>query len=595
MKVSQPRAADPVSSGKEGADRPRTRGAVAVALAVLVVSVYWQVGGHDFVAGDDQAYVVENAIVRRGLSLEGVVWAVSSFHVSNWHPLTWVSHMLDVEIFGASAAWHHRMNALYHLLNTELLFLVLWRMTGGLWRSAFVAALFGVHPLHVESVAWVAERKDVLSALFWILTMGAYLRFVRRPGTGRYLVVATLFALGLTCKPMVVTLPFVLLLLDYWPLGRMAPAEGPDGSWRTLVPRLSRLAREKVPLFLLSGLSCIVTYLAQAGDGAVYSSWHLPLASRVANAFVSCAGYLSKTVWPSSLAVYYPHPARIHASVPTWEVAGAILLVCVLCAAVFWQGCRRPYLAVGWLWFLGTLVPVIGLVQVGAQAHADRYTYLPLVGIFVAAAWGIPPLLPAWRCRRTALAVSAGAVLAVFAVVAWLQAGYWRDGVTLYSRAVAVTQRNWFALNGLGVSQNGLGRHREALASFEAALRIRPDYAEAWQNLGFTFSRLGRLRQAVDCFAEAARVKPDYAEAFYGLGASHAGLGEHAQGAAFLREALRIRPDYVEAWNALGVVQAALGQFPEAAGCFREALRIRPDDLAAQGNLAAVAGRPGRP
>ena len=429
---------------------------------------YWQVGGHRFVNFDDNVYVSENPQVLRGLTPESVSWAFATAHGDNWYPLTWLSYMADIELFGLNAGWHHRVNMLLHLANTVLLFLVLWRMTGGMWQSGFVAALFGVHPLHVESVAWVSERKDVLSALFWMLTMGAYLRYARRPTVGRYLAVAVLLALGLMCKPMLVTLPCVLLLLDWWPLGRLAPAA--SQSARPVLGRFLRLVWEKVPLFGLSAASAAITYLAQAMGGSTSRIMDLTLGSRVSNVVVSYAVQLWRTVWPSSLGPFYPHPASIHADTPAWATIASVLLLSGLTVVALRQAGGRPFLAVGWFWFVGTMVPVIGLIQTGSHATADRFTHLPLVGVFIAIAWGIPAALPEWRFRRATLAVGGGAVVLALAGAAWTQVGFWRDSEVLWSRALAVTDRNWLALNNLGDVYYRLGRYQQALGYFQEAV-----------------------------------------------------------------------------------------------------------------------------
>lgn len=558
---------------------------VVVFLAVAVLFVYWQVSGHEFVNIDDGAYVYDNPMVLRGLTLEGVFWAFSTFHASNWHPLTWLSHMLDVQLFGPSAGWHHFMNLMYHLLNTELLFLVLWRMTGGLWGSAFVAALFGVHPLHVESVAWIAERKDVLSTLFWILTMGAYLRYTRCPGLGRYLLMTVLFTLGLMCKPMLVTLPLVLLLLDWWPLGRIGPADPLFPSRPFSMRTLSRLLWEKVPLVGLSIISCAVTYLAQARGDAVESFENLRFGTRVANAIISYVVYLEKMVWPSALAVYYPHSATFDAGVPAWEIAGSIILFCGLSVIALLARHRRPYLAVGWLWYVGTLVPVIGLVQVGAQAYADRYTYVPLIGVFIAIAWGIPPVLSKLPFRRLALIGFAGVSLVALTIAAWVQTSYWRDSVTLLSRALAATDKNWFALNNLGVAYNMIGRHEEAIGYIREALRIHPDNAEAWNNLGRSYNGLGQHHLAIGHIREALRIQPDNTKALINLGVSYGELGQYAQAISYFQEVLRTHPENAEAWINLGLSYNRLGQYQRAIGCFREAARTQPDNAEVWNNM----------
>ena len=476
-------------------------------------------GGHSFINYDDGLYVYENPHVRGGLSKEGVSWAFTTFDAANWHPLTWISHMTDVQLFGLDAGWHHRVNVLFHLANTALLFLVLWRMTGGLWQSAFVAALFAVHPLHVESVAWVAERKDVLSTLFWLLTMGAYLGYVRRPSVWRYLPVFVFLALGLMCKPMLVTLPFVLLLLDWWPLGRMSREGSPvSEQWRISVPMVFRRIWEKTPLLGLSAISCVITYIAQSQGKAVVSLGRITIGPRFSNTLVSYAIYLEQAVWPSSLAVVYPHPATIGAGIPAWKIGGAVLLLAGISFLALRERQRRPYLAAGWMWYLGTLVPVIGLVQVGGAAHADRYTYVPLIGVFLAVAWGVPDLLPMRRWRQRVLGVAAGAVLAALTVAAWFQVGYWRDNVTLYSRALSVTEGNWLALSNLGAAYGNRGEPLEARRCFREAVRIRSDYAEAWYNLGVSAGRLGQKEEAIGYYREALRLQPEYALARNGLG-----------------------------------------------------------------------------
>jgi hypothetical protein len=550
---------------------------VIAALCILVLAVYWQAGGHDFVHYDDPMYVSENPSVSSGISWKGVAWAFTTFHASNWHPLTWLSHMADVELFGLSPGWHHRMNVFYHLLNTELLFLVLWKMTGGMWQSAFVAALFGVHPLHVESVAWVAERKDVLSAFFWILTMGAYLRYVRKPGTGRYLLVTACFALGLMCKPMVVTMPFVLLLLDWWPLGRMTPsASAGSPPWRISMPALSRMVWEKVPWAGLAAISSVITIMAQRESGSITMIEHLPFGMRVSNALVSYSTYLIHTAWPRSLAFFYPHPVTVHADIPSWQIVGSLLLIVGISFLALRQGRYRPYLAVGWLWYLGTLLPVIGLAQVGTQAMADRYTYIPLVGIFIAVAWGLPELLPRRGFRRLALGGTGGAMILVLGIAAWIQTGYWQNSITLCTHALEVTEKNWEAWTVLGLTYGKLGHTQQAIGYFREAIRIRPNYFDPWFNLGVLHEKLGQSQQAIEHYRVAVRINPGHAEAWNNLGSSYGRLGQTGQAMDHFRRAVQIRPDYAEAWYNLGVAYSILGQTRQAEESFREAGRITP-------------------
>ena len=550
---------------------------VILGLSFLVLAIYWQVGGYGFINLDDPQYAT-NPQVLRGLTHPGMTWAFTTFSEANWHPLTWLSLMADVELFGASPQWHHRVNILLHCANTVLLFLVLWRMTGGLWQSAFVAALFGVHPLHVESVAWVAERKDVLSTLFWLLTMGMYLRYVRKPGVGRYLAVAASLALGLMCKPMLVTLPFVLLLLDGWPLARLSPEDSADSRyWRLSRAMLYRRILEKAPLFGLSAASCVITYLAQAGAGAVIPLDQASIGIPVSNALVSYATYLGKAVWPASLSVYYPHPMSLRAGIHLWKVVGAVLLLGGISFLALREIRRRPYLAVGWFWYLGTLVPVIGLVQVGATGMADRYTYVPLIGVFIAAGWGVPDLLAGWRYRRSVLGVTGIAVVVALSAAAWAQAGYWRDSVKLFSRAIAVTEENWLALTNLGTAYDDLGNSREAIGYFREALRIKPDYAFAWYRMGMSSQELGLYEEALVQYREAVRFWPANAKALYKMGGCSEKLGRYEEAVVYYREAVRIWPDYAVAWNNLGGAVVRLGRNQEAIGYYREAVRIQPD------------------
>jgi protein O-mannosyl-transferase len=556
---------------------------VALGLCLLVLVVFLQTGSHGFITLDDAEYVYRNPHVRGGLSWDGVAWAFTTFHAANWHPLTWLSHMLDVQAFGLDAGWHHRVNVFVHLLNTLLLFAVFRRMTGALWKSAFVAALFAVHPLHVESVAWVAERKDLLSTLFGLLTVWAYVGYVRRPGAARYLPVAVLFALALMCKPMVVTLPFVLLLLDAWPLGRLSLAVLPG-----------RLL-EKVPLLLLSVGSCAVTYIAQGSGRAVAPLANAPVATRLANALVSYATYLGETVWPASLSVFYPHPASVHAEIPGWKAAAAAALLAALSAVAIRERRRRPYLAVGWLWFLGMLVPVIGLVQVGGAAHADRYTYLSLVGVFLAVVWGASDLLAERAWRGPALGAAGGVVLAALTAAAYVQTGYWRGSIPLFSRSLAVTQRNWMAWTNLGVALEELGRSEEAVVRYREALRIDPDFAEAWYDLGISTENAGREQEAVGYYREALRRFPEFSDAWYNLGVSTEKLGRPREAMDYYRQAVRADPAFTKAWYNLGLAHARLGDLREASGCFRKAVRSDPGFADAWYNLGVAAVKDGQP
>jgi hypothetical protein len=474
---------------------------IALSLVALAAGVYSQVAGHGFVNFDDPQYVYENAHVLRGLTADGVVWAFTSGHASNWHPLTWLSHMLDVELFGVDPGWHHVTNVVLHAVDALLLFAVLWSATGRKWRSAAVAALFAVHPLHVESVAWVSERKDVLSTALWLLTTWAYVRWVRRPGRGRFAVVVTAFALGLMSKPMLVTLPLTLLLLDLWPLGRIAGGVS--------VSRIVPLVREKIPLFALSAASCVVTYLAQSRSGAVAAEHLLPLGTRLANAALSYVLYLAKTFWPVDLAAVYPHPGLTPGGIPVWSVAGSVVLLAAVSALAVAQWRRRPWILVGWSWYLVTLLPVIGIVHVGMAGMADRYTYVPMTGILVAVAWTLADLVEGSRAGRGALAGLAAASVLTLAVVARQQTSYWRSGLVLFQHALDVTHDNSMAWRNMGVAQLDARQLGPAITSLREATRLMPYDHQAWLDLGIAYASARDLGNAGDCFQQALRLRPE--------------------------------------------------------------------------------------
>ncbi len=496
----QPRPGSPApgAPGAAAIQRHAPPALVAAALCLLAVAVFWRTGSFGFVAFDDPKYVLDNPHVLAGLSWSGVRWAFSTTWAANWHPLTWLSLMLDVEVFGPDPGWLHRANLFWHCAGTVLLFLVLRSATGSLWRPALVAALFGVHPLHVESVAWIAERKDVLSAFFWLAAMAAWVRYARRPSAGRYLLVAGAMTLGLLAKPMVVTLPAVLLLLDVWPLGRADPAR----HWRSWAPRL---LFEKAPLLALSIASSAMTLMAQSAGGAVAASARLPPAARIGNALVAWVWYLWKSFWPTSLTAFHPHPALSPGGIPAWAVAGAALVLAAISALAWRERGRRPWLAAGWGWYLVTLLPVIGLVQVGRQGVADRYAYLPLVGVFLALAWSLPA---ASALSRAAAAAGASAAVISLAVAARAQVETWRDTASLFSHATAVDPDNWLAWGSLGVWHFDGGRRDEALRAFLEAVRAAPWDADGWANVAACHAAEGRWGQAADALERAVALRP---------------------------------------------------------------------------------------
>jgi tetratricopeptide (TPR) repeat protein len=528
-------------------------GLVILALALPVLAVYWQTGRHEFLPLDDDLYVTNNPNVWAGLSWKGAVWAFTSFEANNWHPLTWLSHMADVSLFGMNAGAHHLVNVFFHLINTALLFFLLRRITGAAGKSALVGFLFGIHPLHVESVAWVAERKDLLSTLFLLWTLLAYVRYAERPSLRRYLPVFLLMAAGLLSKPMLVTLPFVLLLLDYWPLGRTpggrlrmegSPRAPERSSWRGLIA-------EKAPLLVLSLASCAVTFLAQRAGGSVAGADFYPLYARSANALVSYAVYLGKTVWPASLGVYYPHPGMF----VRWEATAAAGLL--IMAVTIWTGAgraRHPYLLVGWLWYLGTLVPGIGRVQVGEQARADRYTYIPLTGIFLAAVWGAADVARSRRLPGHVLAAAAAVLVLAYSAASWRQVRHWRFGESLFRHTLEVTTDNWFITNNLGYVLDRQGKTDEALEYYRKSIRINPDYHLAHNNLGTVLFRQGRIGEARFHFLKALEGKPSDLLARRNLASLLVKTGEYEDAAFHLREILRRRPEDRDARTNLGVV-----------------------------------------
>jgi len=555
---------------------------ISLFLIVATFAVFRHVQNHAFLNFDDHAYVTENRHVQSGLTLEGVTWAFTTTHAANWHPLTWLSHMLDCQLYGLNPGGHHFTNLVFHIASTLLLFLALKRMTGALWRSGFVAALFALHPLHVESVAWVAERKDVLSAFFWMLTMWTYIRYIERPKLNRYLLVLLSFALGLLSKPMLVTLPFVLLLLDYWPLRRFqlrqssgnpkSPISKPmnPGDQKSIA---LRLIREKTPFFVLCAASSILTIFAQQKGRAIVSLGYYPLGSRIANALVSYVSYIEKMIWPRHLAVFYPYQEML----PLWKVVGSGLLLVGVSVLAIRAARRCPSLMVGWLWYLGTLVPVIGLVQVGGQAMADRYTYVPLIGLFIMIVWSVPDILAGWRHRRVILSVSGGLLLSLLMIVTNLQVKHWENDITLFEHSLDVTSNNYLSHTTLGLALGRQEKIQEAIDHFAESLRIKPNYAETHNGMGIALAHQGRYQEAVDHFTESLRIKPDFAEVYNNLGALFLRQGKNEEAIVYFKEALRIKPDYAEVHNNLGTLLSRQGKNQEAIAQFAEALRLKPD------------------
>jgi Tfp pilus assembly protein PilF len=508
---------------------------ISAALVVATLVAYEPMRHNDFVMYDDPSYVMENPNVKGGITLQSIIWAFIKSHSANWHPITWLSHMLDCEIYGLNPLGHHITSLLIHIVNTLLLFFLLLKMTDAVWPSAFVAAAFALHPIHVESVAWVAERKDVLSGLFWMLTILAYVRYAKRPNVGRYVLVLLAFIMGLMSKPMVVTLPFVLLLLDYWPLDRYRKAP----VWQ--------LVAEKVPLLVLSATSSIITFIVQKHSEAVVSLMSWPLPFRVINALGCYFNYIVKMLYPKDLAVLYPAPQRMTID------AAVLAAVSVVVLLALW-GHGRRWLVVGLLWYLGMLVPVIGLVQVGEQIMADRYTYLPSIGIFLIIAWGAEEIFSKMRYSRAILSSGAAAALIAMVLVARIQAGYWRDSTTLFERAIAVTRNNYIIHNNYGSYLCTQGRYEEGIRHFREATSIYPEFLLARKNLCVALSAQNKLDEAITCLTEALRERNDWPnihQMHYELGWAYERKGNLALAEINYRKALTLKPDYEPARNNL--------------------------------------------
>ena len=553
-------------------------------ICVFLAAATWFVFGptlrHDFVNYDDATYVYANPAVSHGLTFHGLAWAFTHAHARNWHPLTTISHMVDCQLFGLNAGGHHFTNVFLHTIAVLLLFLLLRDMTGQLWRSAFVAALFAIHPLRVESVAWIAERKDVLSGVFFMLTLWAFVRYARQPSLGRYISMSILFALGLMSKPMLVTLPFVLLLIDYWPAKRMANRRA---IWMVIV--------EKAPLLVLSVASCFATIVAQSGP--IGSMEQLPLASRLSNAVVSYVTYIWQMFWPFDLAVFYPHPGD---HLEMWEVScAAVVLIGITVLAFIWLK-TRPYFFVGWFWYIGMLVPVIGIFQIGLQGHADRYTYLPQIGLYLLVAWSVAEI-PVWIVRREILFGLSAVALAALGWRAWDQTASWKNSETLWKHALAVTSDNDMAHYHLGLFFRDHDQLDAALAQYQAALRIQTNEREAhynlstaltYNNIGGILTAQGRLAEAVLYFKKAIELRPDFADAHDNLGAILFRQGRLDDAIAQLQTALSIQPEDGEAHRDLARLLLQKGSLPESLAEYEKAVKATNPSIFAANDLAWI-------
>ena len=578
---------------------------ILLALGIITFGIYAQVIGHQFITLDDPTYIRENPMVNRGVTLAGLTWAFTTFYAANWHPLTWIAHMIDSQLFGMSAGGHLVVNALIHTANTLLLFWLLLGTTRARWPSALVAALFALHPLHVESVAWAAERKDTLSTFFGFFSLIAYARYVETRSPKWYIWTAVTLALGLLAKPMLVTWPFVMLLLDYWPLRRLAdlkskeyprgtshpPSLRSGAASRKVATGIWPLLREKLPLFALAAASAIMTLIAQSRGGAVRTLAHEPIALRLSNALVSYAKYLLLTFWPNDLAVYYPF-AGIS---PRQVIGAAFLLIGITVFCVSQPRKRSGYLMVGWLWFLGTLVPVIGIVQVGGQIMADRYFYIPSIGLFIALVFGLADIARSWRVTPALSGAIAGGVLLIFATLTNAQIQLWHDSFTLFEHTLAVTPPNLRIEHNLGVALAVSDRYDEAAAHFEKALQIDPNFYDGLVVMGVTRAHQGRLPEAIDYFQAAIRSQPDapkahvqLAHALWAQKRDQAALEEMLRASQFAPKDAQIRAD-------LGLALALAGKTPEAIEELHEALRLNPDSAEGHNNLGLALLASGKP
>lgn len=562
-------------------------------LVVITLVAYWQLPTHDFLNLDDSGYITQNMHVKEGITWNNIAWAFSCTDVAYWHPLTWLSHMMDSQLFGMNSSMHHLMNLFFHIANSLLLFFLFNRMTGCLWKSAFISALFAIHPLNVESVAWISERKNVLSTFFWMLTILTYVRYTEQHNFYRYLLTLFVFVLGLMSKPMLVTLPFVLLLLDYWPLNRFSlfqPYDSEHG-FRQSIDYGSRLTQdlqlvlEKIPLLLLSAMSIYLSSLSFQRFGVAISTVSVPMKIRIANALISYTAYIKKMVWPYNLAVYYPYPNVIS----LWEIAGAgLFMTCVTFFAIR-RATEKPYFAFGWFWYIGTLFPVIGLVQAGLwPSIADRFAYVPLIGVFIIIAWGVPDLISRWRFNKLIIASTALALILNFMAATHLQNKYWANNITLFKHALDVTYENDIAHEKLGEALANQGKTNEAVSHYFEALRINSKLSAAHMNLGVALRMEGQPEEAIKHFSKVLKTNPNSAGAYYEIGVTLEKMDKFDEAARYFSKALRINPNNARLHNYLGIVLARQKKENEAIFHFSEALRIDPNDTEANYNLGII-------
>ena len=558
-------------------------------LIAITLAVYWQVGDHEFLDFDDTVNVTRNSHVATGITGANTIWAFTSVHGANWHPITWLSHQLDAQLFGMNPRGHHLTSVIIHAVTAVILLLLLFRLTGSLWQSSFVAALFALHPSHVESVAWVAERKDVLSAFFWFLTLLLYAEYAAKRRPALYLLALSSFVLGLMAKPMLVSLPLVMLLMDFWPLNRYSPKgqESVRHSFSGADSPLIALVKEKIPFFVCSLFSAAVTIYAQRTGGAMSNLEAMPVGLRIENALVAYAKYIVQTLWPHDLAIIYP----MSSSYPLWQTIGALLVLALVSAATILARRRYPYLLTGWFWFLITLVPVIGLIQVGIQSMADRYLYIPQTGLFIMVAWGVPALARDLPCRQYLLGLLAGAVLMAVTALTWHQLGYWRNGLTLFQHAIDVTTGNYIAHGNVGLALFNKGDLAGAIREYSRVIAIKPDDYRAHNNLGLALASIWDLDGAIREYRLALAIKPDFPEAHNCLGNAYLNKGDLDAAIREYQQALSANPNFPEALNNLGLALSSKGDLDGAIREYQQALAINPNYPMAQKNLAIALER----
>ncbi len=552
---------------------------ICIILAALTFAVYWQVNQFDFVNIDDNIYIIENSHIKSDLSKDAFLWAITTKYGDLWNPLVWLSFMVDYQLYGLHAGGYHVTNLILHILSTLLLFWLFCRMTGALWKSAFVAAFFALHPLHVESVAWVSERKDVLSAFFWMLTLCFYVYYTEKPAIKRYLLILVSFVLALLSKPMVITLPVIMILLDYWPLGRFESQKGNLFLWQL---------KEKLPFFVLSVVLILVTLHSTSEQNTMMKAFSL--GSRFANALVSYVIYLEKTFWPHSMAIFYPFPN----SIPFWQVLVSFLIIILISVAFIFMAKRMPYLLVGWLWYAVAIAPVSGIIQISITAPyamADRYHYLPSIGIGIILAWGIPFFFRDQNMRAKILPLTAIPFLIILSVLAWEQCGYWENSSVLWSHALKVTKNSFMAHGNLGVAALAKGNHNDALVHLNEALRLKPDHMLLYLNRGGAYAELNQYQSAFSDFNKVIMNMPNYADAYNCRGVVFSKVGQYQNALKDFNTSIRLKPDNAAIYNYRGTAYAKLGQYQLAISDFEKTSDLDPNFLESYMNLAALYGK----